>query len=226
MIVNAMRNYDLAAGRRERVADAVPLDLTALPAGTTLPTARGEGSDDEAARFSGANSSSSHDLDPSHGQAVPLDSETEEDRPTQRLMDPVSRICGTLPDGCDLRSFHEPPPPKSKQQTEARYAHEFVLQMREAVPAQTALPQHAKQIGLRAVSESSAIAAADKQRVFFKSFDMLKLNVDLKVPLKVAAQKDDLDVKIGTAASKMNVDRASGAYQPSPTIVIEAAIFC
>ena len=76
-------------------------------------------------------------------------------------MEPVSKLCGTLPEGLQLESFHEPPPPKKNLLTEAQYLHEFILQMRKAVPAQTMLPQHAKEFDRWAVSESNAIAAAD-----------------------------------------------------------------
>ena len=143
LIVNTMRNYDLAACRRESVADRVPSDLSKLPVGIVPSTV--ESNRLEEADTCCLSSTSSGESSIREDNADAASTEAKKAGRSQRHMDPVSKICGSLPEGFVLESFHEPPVPKTTQFTEAQYLHDFMLQMRKGVPTQTMLPQHAKE---------------------------------------------------------------------------------
>ena len=114
-----MRNYDLAAGRRETIADAVPLGSSKLPVGIAPP--RVESSRVEEADSCCLDSTSSDESNMHDDEVDTLTIEAKKAVRSQRHVGPVPKLCGTLPEGLELDSFHEQPLPKTNHFTEAQY---------------------------------------------------------------------------------------------------------
>ena len=219
-VCDAMKNYDVAAGRHLSKADTVPssdalhhLPFAAPDADLPAPVAA---EDDQPLMES--------DSDQERSNIARDSDDTPEDglarNPSGRATDPVSLLCGSLPEGFDMNELVNPAALRQSRSAEAKYVVDFIKEDKSCLPNTSAAPDSSEATLSTRLSANKALIAADKQAQFFKFVDKYVADPETSPVLSKDGIPDFLQRNIDQAVARLPV-----TVPRSRSSVVEAAFF-
>ena len=178
LLLEKLRNYDVATRRHTVEANQTPTLLERLPEYLAPPQ---QDKDDADVMGECASDASSVSEGPKADPDDLLENASQAQDKTERRRDagktnPLAMHCGTLPTGCVLEEFHQPPTRVHARNLEGRYWKEFSTQVQETFPQPSADTNVAVSTTSWQVTNADALTAAENQKSFFKCVDNFQVD--------------------------------------------------
>ena len=155
---------------------------------------------------------------------APSDDDAPEDKHNRnaadRARDPVSELCGTMPDGCDLNDIVNPLSLQKSRSSEAKYVVDFIKEVTDRIPTQQASADTSTTFHTERLSKNLSLQAADEQKQFFEMVDRFTEDPDGPPQIFKDTKPDALQGCIDRAITHL-----SAAPPRSRTSVVQAALF-
>ena len=221
LVFEKLRNWDAMKKRHGTEVSKAPENLSLLP--DFVDPAPGRDDADPRERGDSDVGHDTQESDSSGDEFGDPDLEAAAD-PVPRVKraegtaEPLSRFCGTLPNGSRLEEFHEPPLRVHARDKEGQYRQGFAAQSRKAFPSRASDCVLVNSSIPWTIGEFEALEAARQQQLFFKSVDKGGIEVKGATASK-SRRRTDFDDKVAGAVAQLP------AVIPSDTVVLEAAFY-